>query len=77
VLRGLPSGWMPDNENIWFVTEQTGYAQLYEVPWADAGKIAGATQKQRHFTATPSLLNARSASRALRGKRQRSAQTRR
>jgi dipeptidyl aminopeptidase/acylaminoacyl peptidase len=34
VLRGLPSGWMPDNENIWFVSEQTGFAQLYEVPFA-------------------------------------------
>jgi dipeptidyl aminopeptidase/acylaminoacyl peptidase len=34
VLRGLPNGWMPDNENIWFVSEQTGFAQLYEVPFA-------------------------------------------
>jgi dipeptidyl aminopeptidase/acylaminoacyl peptidase len=40
VLRGLPSGWMPDNENIWFVTEQTGYAQLYEVPWTGGAQKA-------------------------------------
>ncbi|HEY2092089.1 MAG TPA: prolyl oligopeptidase family serine peptidase [Thermoanaerobaculia bacterium] len=34
VLRGLPSGWMPDGANLWFVSEQTGFAQLYEVPFA-------------------------------------------
>ncbi|HEV8432563.1 MAG TPA: prolyl oligopeptidase family serine peptidase [Thermoanaerobaculia bacterium] len=45
VRRGLQSGWMPDNANVWFVSEQTGFAQLYEVPWSDAGRIAGATPK--------------------------------
>ena len=25
---------MPENANVWFVSEQTGFAQLYEVPFA-------------------------------------------
>jgi dipeptidyl aminopeptidase/acylaminoacyl peptidase len=36
VRRGLQSGWMPDNATVWFVSEQTGFAQLYEVPFAGA-----------------------------------------
>jgi dipeptidyl aminopeptidase/acylaminoacyl peptidase len=34
VRRALQSGWMADNANIWFVSEQTGFAQLYAVPFA-------------------------------------------
>jgi len=34
VRRGLPNGWMPDNNTIWFVSEATGYAHLYVVPFA-------------------------------------------
>jgi dipeptidyl aminopeptidase/acylaminoacyl peptidase len=34
VRRGLSSGWMPDNSTIWFVSEKTGFAQLYSVPFS-------------------------------------------
>jgi dipeptidyl aminopeptidase/acylaminoacyl peptidase len=43
VRRGLPSGWMPDSANVWFVSEQTGFAQLYRVPFA-GGAVAPLTQ---------------------------------
>jgi dipeptidyl aminopeptidase/acylaminoacyl peptidase len=34
VRRGLPNGWMPDNASVWFVSEATGWAHLYVVPFA-------------------------------------------
>jgi len=34
VRRGLSSGWMPDSANVWFLSEATGYAHLYVVPFA-------------------------------------------
>src|SRR5205814_2298417 len=34
VRRGLESGWMPDSANVWFVSEASGYAHLYTVPFA-------------------------------------------
>ena len=40
VRRGLPSGWMPDNATIWFVSEVTGWAQMYVVPFAGGSASA-------------------------------------
>ena len=40
VRRGLPNGWMPDNANIWFVSEATGWAHLYAVPFAGGNATA-------------------------------------
>ena len=28
------AGWMPDGENVWFISERTGYTHLYTVPAA-------------------------------------------
>jgi dipeptidyl aminopeptidase/acylaminoacyl peptidase len=42
VRRGLQNGWMPDSANVWFVSEATGYAHLYVVPFAAGG--GGPTQ---------------------------------
>ncbi|MGZ7079277.1 MAG: prolyl oligopeptidase family serine peptidase, partial [Thermoanaerobaculia bacterium] len=27
-------GWMPDNQNVWFLSESSGYEHLYSVPYA-------------------------------------------
>ncbi|AKQ47397.1 peptidase S9 [Rufibacter radiotolerans] len=33
-------GWMPDNEKVWFVSEESGYAQLYTVSASTGQKTA-------------------------------------
>ncbi|GAB2529340.1 S9 family peptidase [Rufibacter soli] len=33
-------GWMPDNERVWFVSEESGYAQLYTVQATTGQKTA-------------------------------------
>ncbi|RNI26362.1 S9 family peptidase [Rufibacter latericius] len=33
-------GWMPDNENVWFLSEESGYAHLYTVNAASGQKKA-------------------------------------
>ncbi len=38
-------GWMPDNENVWFVSEESGYAHLYTVNAANGQKKALTTGK--------------------------------
>ena len=40
VRRGLQNGWMPDSANVWFVSEETGYAQLNVVPYAGGNATA-------------------------------------
>jgi len=40
VRRGLSNGWMPDNANVWFVSEATGWAQLNVVPFAGGTSTA-------------------------------------
>jgi dipeptidyl aminopeptidase/acylaminoacyl peptidase len=42
---------MPDNANIWFVSEQTGFAQLYEVPFE---RGVGRAERGGESAASPS-----------------------
>jgi dipeptidyl aminopeptidase/acylaminoacyl peptidase len=33
-FRSIENGWLKDNETIFYVSEQTGWAHLYTVPWS-------------------------------------------
>jgi hypothetical protein len=72
IRRGLQSGWMPDNANIWFVSEQTGFAQLYELAFErgageerEAGSAERGEAKGDHGGESASLRAPHSALRAL------------